>query len=262
MPATFSGRFASAKSLLPPLPESQIRFALSAGLTRLAKLVRESEVREMVNVFDRPTRFTLNSVQVVPAQARDEHPVAYVWFKDKGGSFIAPGTDTASVLPFRRHYVLPQVFGGNRPVKTFEHLMRRSGAMRGNQWVVPGWGAPLDAHGNIPGGQFVKILAWVNAFHGVGGGKNTTAERKAKLAAGGTEYFTLTERHGGLGPGFYLRKGKGGAARVVQILAYIDRPPNYKQIFRFYDVAEKTAQSRAKETLREAGIEALLTRKR
>lgn len=262
MPATFSVSVRGPKSLLPPLPESQIKFAVALGLTRIANAVREDERREMLGVFDRPVPYTLNSLQVVPAKRQDAKPRAFLWFKDKGGSFIDPTASAAAVLPWRRHYLLPQVFGGLRPVKAMEHRLRRIGAILPNQWIVPGWAAPLNAYGNIVPGELTRIIAWMGGFGSTGSVRNTTAQRKAKVRAAGTDYFSITAARGKMAAGLYKRTGRGASERVVQILRYLDSPPLYRVLYRFYDVARASAERVAPEIMRDAGIQALLTRKR
>jgi len=51
--------------------EGNARFAAAIALTRTAKLARGAVVDEMKTVFDRPTRYTLNSTYVLRAMIVD-----------------------------------------------------------------------------------------------------------------------------------------------------------------------------------------------
>lgn len=253
MKSTYSVVYKGPKTLFGNFPETQIPFALARGLTKIGQRVQDATVSNMPRVFDRPTRFTLNSLKLVRAEKRDENPRAVVWFKDAAGLTSAPPS-----LPNLRHYVLPQVYGGSRPLKRLETRLRQAGVLAPGQWALPGRGARLDAHGNMSRGEIVALLSNMGGFGDVGGVKNTTAKRRAQLKAANVEYFAVQTRRGGLPPGLYKRVGKKA---VVQVLRFIDRAPQYRPIFDFYGDADKVATQVADAIMRESMALALSTRK-
>lgn len=253
MKSTYSVVYKGPKTLFGNFPETQIPFALARGLTKIGQRVQDATVSNMPRVFDRPTRFTLNSLKLVRAEKRDENPRAVVWFKDAAGLTGAPPS-----LPNLRHYLLPQVYGGGRPLKAMETRLRRAGVLGPGQWALPGRGARLDAYGNMSRGEIVALLSNMGGFGDVGGVKNTTAKRRAQLKAANVEYFAVQTRRGGLPPGLYKRAGKKA---VVQVLRFIDRAPQYRPIFDFYGDADKVATRVADAIMRESMALALSTRK-
>jgi hypothetical protein len=62
--------------------QRQIPFVIASSLTKTAVKVKPEIRKEMERVFDRPTRYTLNSIFVQQAKKQDENPTARVWLKD------------------------------------------------------------------------------------------------------------------------------------------------------------------------------------
>lgn len=110
--------------------------ACAVALTKAAKAIKADEVNEMKSVFDRPTRWTLNSLQLVPATKNDL--TARVLVKDQPR--------------MSQHYLVPQVEGGPRKLKGFERGLD-------NEEFVPGAGVKLNAAGNVPVSSIKKVLA-------------------------------------------------------------------------------------------------------
>lgn len=230
------------RTLFGKATDAQINKALAIGLTRIGARIKDAAALEMRSVFDRPTPYTMRALQLKSAEKTHAVPRAFVGFKDKSGSFIPNGADAGAIMAGRAHYLRPQVFGGSRPLKELESRLRRAGAMGAGQYALPGWGAKLDAYGNMSGGEITQVIAYMGGFGDVGGDRNTTAAGKAKLRGKGIEYFALKARRGGLGPGIYRRLGRGGQARIQQVLKFIDRTPQYRQRFDFFGVADRTAE--------------------
>lgn len=125
--------------------DRRARAGLATALTRTAVAVRQSQQAEMRDVFDRPTRYTLNSLYVRPATADSLR--AEVGIKD----------DFTSRSPIK--WLRWQIDGGNRTAKAFERLLIRAGAMPADMLAVPGRFARLDAFGNMSTGQLRQILS-------------------------------------------------------------------------------------------------------
>ena len=114
--------------------EKQVRFATSLAINRTAQVVKEELKREMQSVFDRPTPFTLNSLQMTPSTK--QRLEAKVWFKNP------PRVGDI------HHYLEPQVYGGSRPFKGFEYLLQTnahvSRSLPRGWFAVPGPAASKD----------------------------------------------------------------------------------------------------------------------
>lgn len=250
--ATFHVSTRNTGALFGKSTPAQINKALAIGLTRIGVRVKDAAAAEMRAVFDRPTPYTMNALQLKSAQRTHAQPRAYVGFKDRAGSFIPNSVDAGAVLARRSHYLRPQVYGGGRPLKKLEARLRHAGALGAGQYALPGWGAKLDGYGNMSRGEIVQVLAYLGGFGEAGGDRNTTPARKAKLKRAGTAYFVLHARRGKLGPGVYRSSGKGARAAVVQLLRFIDRAPQYRPLFDFFGVADRTATRVAPEIMRDA----------
>jgi len=157
---------------------------MAKAINDTVREVKEAEVAEMRASLNNPTRFTLNALYT--RFATRTRMQGEVWLKD----------DAA-----RAHYLLPQIEGGNRPLKRFEDILVRAGYMRSNERAVPGAGAKLDAYGNMGRGQIVQILSQLKAFNLAGSDANATASKRSRAKRSRIEYFVA---HGG-----EARVGKG-----------------------------------------------------
>jgi hypothetical protein len=122
--------------------DRRFRAGLAQAATATAQAVRLDQQREMRDVFDRPTAFTLGQVYVRRADANNL--TAEVGISD---------------APYRVGYLKWHVFGGQRTRTRFEKLLISAGAMPGDRYAVPGKFARLDAYGNISAGQIRQILS-------------------------------------------------------------------------------------------------------
>lgn len=124
----------------------QLPFATVMALTATAQDVRAEHKSLLPVIFDRPTRFTMNSLQVTPATKFKLTAQVYFKYPHRG-----------------KHYLLPQVEGGSRPVKRFEHLLIQRGLMQHGEYAVPAKGAKLDGFGNLSAGTITQILSQLSA---------------------------------------------------------------------------------------------------
>lgn len=205
------GGFARLERRLSDMPR-QIPYALSLALTDVAQQVRKAEYDEALRVFDRPTKWTLNSLRVKPASKSDL--TAAVYFRE----FAAKGTPA-------NKYLGPQVWGGERSLKRAEIAL----ASKGNRgfprgtYLVPGKKMKLDKHGNVPRGTIVRILSDLQASSDTGQNRNA-AKKSGK-------YFVGTP--GGAPLGVYMRKRD----RVEPMLIAV-KTPKYSIRLHFGLVAE------------------------
>lgn len=210
----------------------QLRFATAVALTRTAQAVKVDEQHEMVDVFDRPTPYTLNALYLKPATKADL--TAVVWLKDdRAGSGGTPD-----------RYLLPEIRGGFRRNKAFEIALQRVGALPPGWVVVPGAACKLDAYGNISRGLIVQILSYLRTFDVAGYSANITPERKAKLARGtkrqaGFVYFVGRPGDGRLPLGIWQRFIFGHGSAIKPVFIFVDGA-KYRPIFDFDYVARET----------------------
>lgn len=186
--------------------------AAAAALNDTAFGGRRDAQEEMKQVFDRPTRWTLNAPWV--EKARSSNLVSVVNLQGKAYK----STDAYA-------YLNPQIEGGPRPAKRSEKLLRARGILPPDMFIVPGTGARMDSHGNMSRGQMQQILAQVRAHF----------DPHQRTPQGrGTEYFHAILA----GTNGIWRRRAGG---VVPVLVFV-KQPQYRARFRFYDVVERSVE--------------------
>ena len=198
----------------------QMPFALSRALNDAAFAVRLTLREEMARTFDRPTPFTMNAWQVVPASRSNLH--AEVRTKD---------------MP-KRHYLDVQAEGGQRPRKRIEGAIDRRTDYAGIvAAVIPGDAAKLDRYGNWSRAERNRVLSALGAQSDAAA--NTT-DRSRKRNKGRATYFI--PKHG-LPPGIYKREPGKPRGQDISIVAIItSNTPQYAPIFRWKEAADETAR--------------------
>lgn len=209
-----------------------VPLAIAKALTFTGKAIQRELVAEMGRVFDRPTRWTLNSTYLKPATPQKLE--ALIKLKD----------EAFKSLPAMR-WLGPQVFGGGRDPKRSEQLLRAKGILRSDEFIVPGAGARLDAHGNMSRGQMQQILSRVGASRD----PLQRAYGKVSKARGQSyseTYFAVTAPRGRLTRrGIYRRivfPGTG-LSTVQPVLIFVKRP-RYRRRLRFFEIVDQVFQTR------------------
>lgn len=242
---TFDASDLHAK-LIGPLQgsERRIRAAVATALTKTAVAVRDAERREMVDVFDRPTPYTLNALYLSPATAAA--PEARVGVKDTASGGRAP------IKWLRWH-----IEGGLRTLTGFEKALVRAGAMDGGDRAVPGKFARLNGFGNVSTGQMQQIFSQLRIETGRAGSvrtmptltfNDTAQQRKATQSkikraytkAGG-QFVAFPYGRGKLRPGLYLvRQFAAGRAAPRPIMMFVSKAEYEAERFDFGFVARST----------------------
>lgn len=235
-------------ALLDDFGRRQVPFAMALAATRIAKRAERELYDEMRQVFDRPTKWTLNSLYVRKATKRTME--ALVKLKDDAYKGIAP-----------TKYLAPQIFGGARRWKRHERALQQVGILPAGMYCVPGPAAQMDAFGNMSKSQIIQILSHLRAF-GEQGYKANATDRgirsrwkgSVKKGVRGFEYFALPSGHGKLPPGIYLRKNYSeaegskvahlsyGGARAV---LFFIKSPTYSKRLDFFGVVERVIAQHA-----------------
>jgi len=178
--------------------------------------------KEMLSVFDRPTRFTLNALYVWRATV--QNPVATIEEKN---------------MVVGKHYLKVQQAGGVRPSTGLEGLLRsKVGNSSYIAAVAPAYGAKLDANGNWSAAERNQALSGIKAQRDE---RTNTTNRSRKLSRNKSRAVYFVPQEGSrLGPGIYRRNGK---AAPVKILNFLDARPKYEKRIDYRDVVERTAKA-------------------
>lgn len=215
--------------------QKQIPYAVSLAINHTANDIKAGLVEEMKRVFDRPTKYTLNSLMVDPSDKKDPNPKAVIRFKDSD-------SDGRSA----EKYLKSEIFGGTRNVKGFEILFQKFGVPSGIE-MIPASTVKLDASGNVNRATIQKILSGLE----VGYGENNTGRYFISSGMGKTSHLEpgiwFAYGHTVKGKIDYTNKGKPfvrkntiKGARVIPILLF-KRQSQYPKRFDFFGVAQQIA---------------------
>lgn len=191
----------------------QIPFATVYAMTLTARDVQSAERMVMEKVFDRPTPYTLNALQVKPATKQTM--VASVAFKEFGGT------------PAKR-FLNPEVHGGMRSRKSHERLI--SPLMQGFNYAVPGKATDRDAYGNMKGSEIKRIISQLKVSSDPM--QNVTKSGKSKRNRKNNAFFVRGNK-------VFQRTGAG----IKPVLVFV-KSPRYRKRFPFYETAASTVATR------------------
>lgn len=204
--------------------------ATETALDKTAYDIRDSIRAEMKHVFDKPVRYTLNSLKVRPTQNHNMR--AFVWFKepDRMG----------------QHYLVPQVEGGQRKYKGFERALD-------NTKMVPGRGARMTKAGNISPGQIRQVLSVLGRAEMTAGYSANMTARSSVRNKSQRDYVYLPRgsARGKLPPGVYervsqKRRGIGAKQR--------------KTISRFGTYQKGKTRGKISQVVRARGLRAIMVK--
>ncbi len=208
--------------------ERQIPFVIANALTKTAVKTKPAIREEMIATFDRPTRYTLNSLFVRPAKKADANPSARVWIKDSQNAALDTRQFTGGTPA--AEYLWPQIAGGSRPLKRFEIRLKNAGILPAGMYVVPGRECKLDRYGNPDLGQMVAVLAKLGTIRE--GASLGGRRRNSRFA--GAQYFVS---HRGRARGIWQRLPN---RRLAAIYIFVDHVA-YRRRFDFARVARESA---------------------
>jgi len=216
----FQSNIAEWTKNLEDIYRRQIPFATAQALNDTVEDLREHHRMILPVIFDRPTRYTLNSLRVLKASTRRDL-VAGIYFKESNRS--------------GKHYLMPQVDGGGRPHKQFERWLIQRGIMASNEYAVPASGLKLDAYGNVSGSVITSILSQLYASPDAH--QWETARSRKRAGPSRNRYF-VPQPGSSLRRGIWRRKGKKTIEPVfvfVSAVAYQARYP-------FFDISMERAR--------------------
>lgn len=185
---------------------------LADSLNRMANKVRSEVKEEMKRVFDRPTRYTMNSMYVKPAKKNMERMYSETGFMNQSGR----GNPAAK-------YIAPQADGGKRNLKGFELKLKAAGLLPSGYYTAPGSGAKLNQYGNVSQATIKQILSSTVS-------QASTGRRRQRSK------FVVLNEEGGQAGGIWKM---GAGNNMVCIMNFI-KQPTYKAVLDINKIKNKT----------------------
>ena len=210
---------AFVRSLLTDLQKRKLPRAALAATERTGRYVYGALRSEMREVFDRPTPWALQAVQINKATL--QRPVLRIWINEDPNKGI-PGSD----------FLAAEIDGGPRKAKRFERALQARGLMPMGWFAVPGRQAPLDAYGNVPGPFIVRMLSDLQAFGEMGYRANRKGPRRG---ARKTNYFFVPPKGSHLRPGIYWHMPN----RMLGCVFVFVSKASYAARYDFYGVGQR-----------------------
>jgi hypothetical protein len=211
------------------------RSALREAINGTIKWADTDVRREMRVVFDRPTRYTLQSLKLKFASTANLS--GWLWFKER-----ARDEDV--------RWAVAQIEGGQRAVKPMELRLQRAGIMPVGWHVVPGEAMPLDGFGNPSRGEISRILNVLGTFQEAGYNKANAATRdrlrKGNAKSYGFAYWVNKPGQGRvkhLAPGIYRRVYTGFGTSLKPMLIFVNRA-KYRARLDFAGIVRRTVDRR------------------
>lgn len=218
--------------------EKQVTFATAVALTRTAQIAKREVEAEMPKVFDRPTRWSLKSLRLIPA--KKDRLVARVEMKNEADK-SAPATK----------WLNPEIEGGPRPAKGSERNLRQKGVLPAGKFIVPGKGAKFDRFGNMTKGAITKALSGVGGFAEQGYSANATGSKRSRAKGNAKRYFVM--KRGSTPIGIAERTSRGR----MHILLAFTRQPTYRKRLDFYGIGDKVVKRHLKDEFEKAYAKAM-----
>ena len=206
------------------IPARVIPYAASTAMTRVASRAAKTDLPAAMNrSFDRPTRWTLNSLAITPA-SRDKLS-ARIFVKDAAAKGTVP-----------EKYLVPEVEGGQRRKKRFERALWFAGVLDSGERIMPGRQITLDANGNMPTALINSVLAWARS--GAGPKAKASGRGASRVKAQNPRGYFLFGKPGGV-RGVAQRSG----AIFMPVMIFTKTQPVYRPLLDFTGVAEQTART-------------------
>jgi len=201
--------------------QGQMRFLVSNTLNGVAFDLKKHVEKTLPVAFDRPTRFTLNSLAV--GKSRKDTLKAEVFFKDS----------QAEQGKAQREFIRPGALGAiSRSQKRSEYLLTRHGVLPAGWVMTPGkfLADKLDGHGNVPGSyykQFINLLQLKKIESDKVRKQSMASQKRAAKMGVADEFFAVAPGKNNLGknggwlpPGIWKRTGRRGE-RPVQYFKFV-----------------------------------------
>lgn len=207
---------------LSELGRKQLPFALALAATRMAQRIKRAEVRAVNRDIDAPTKTTQNSIYV--KAATKAKPEARTFFKDAWTSGVPADA-----------YLAPLVFGGKSKPKRLDKALIARGLMKNGQRAIPR-ASVTDQHGNVKGGQVMKILSGLGAAETVSGVTANASNSKRSKRKNNRRFFAATINGAS---GIWERQQSAFGSGVKLWYLFVDKEPTYRKRLDFFGIAEE-----------------------
>jgi hypothetical protein len=178
---------------------------------------------EMRKVFDNPRPYTLNALYPKYAGKRGGILQAGIAFREFG----VKGTPAYK-------YLTPHIKGGPRRMKRSEKALQNLGYLGSAYQTTQGRNYERDQYGDIPGGQYTRMLAELGV-QGIGlGGAKSQRNPRTK----GDKKFGVMYRKDGRP--FAIAEFRAGTPVIMLVFTGM---ANYKKRYDFYGVAQRQVQA-------------------
>jgi hypothetical protein len=245
----------------------QMPFATMLAINDTARAAREELINEMRMKFDRPTPWTLRSIDVQWAKDK-QNPSAWVGLKESYKDYSAAKIEDPHQRALRAEFT-----GGNRSWKKMEAAFASQsvGILKKGWAMIPGEGAPLDRYGNVPVGFIKQLMSYFAANWDVGSKQNSTAKSRKglekrvmkKYAGGGADRLKFFVHFPGSGPqllpGIYQRIRYGKSWELEPIFIFTPKRPVYKRRIYVERVADELKRTHYPKFLSERLAKAIAT---
>ncbi len=189
MQITITPSLSQAERALTDLAKRKLPRAVLNAVNDVAFDIRAATQQEMKRVFDRPTPFALNMLEIIKARNVNQ-PAAIVQITG----------DNRKDKTFKHLYL-----GGVREWKRMEGAFYRRGLLPAGMIMVPARDCPKNANGDPNPGFIVQMLAYFQAFGQQGYTANMTQASKARFLKRQGKKLTSI----GAGVEYFVSRGKG-----------------------------------------------------
>lgn len=174
---------------------------------------------EMRRVFDNPRPFTLNALY-------GKYVSRNIGILNAGIAFREYATGGFAAYK----YLMPNIKGGPRGRKRSERVLQGLGILDAGTYTVQGRNYERDQYGDIPGGQYTRMLAELGASGiGLQGAKSQRNPRTK-----GNKKFGLMYRKDGRP--FAIAEYRGGQPVIMLVFTGM---PSYQPRYDFYGLASR-----------------------
>lgn len=222
---------------LDDIQRTQIPFAMSVALNKVARLAQEGIKADMQRTLDRPKPYTLGGTFVAPSNKRNL--VAIVGLKDKAAAGPAPAS-----------YLAPLVYGTQRGEKAMERALRIVGALPAGQRAVPAAAAKIDRYGNMSRTQFKEMVGAIKSNTRTFKGKGKRLHAAGYFVADGSRQTSH------LPPGIYYRIERADESVIKPVMLFVSRA-HYKATLNIVKVVGDVVDRNFKRVFEDALAQAL-----
>ena len=212
----------------------QLNWVTARAMTEGAKAARAGIAREILPmVKGGPTAWTRRGLTARFARPNDLRAQAGFQYGE-GRWEDDEFTPKGSGVPAGRYMGL-NARGGDRRPKASELQLRRSGVIGRDQYLTPfsGWNG-INAQGNVPGPQYVRMISQLRGFSAAGSNLNRTSADSDFFVGYGDDSGALSRRPGAPARFIGIRTGRGPKGGTGKGTGRPGRPQTvgYKRGFR------------------------------